>query len=341
MTSNYFEQEGVSNSSLSLFNYDPSAYYRTYVLKEAVKKEDSDSMLLGSLVHCLVLEPENFNSMYKVSDLSKDDIPTAMMLDYVNGLIEAGSEDDFAHETAYLKSGYKTTKEKVRENFNKAGGYKLYIKEMLSSIPVINANIYDKAKRLASIVYNDYYWKQKEALHSLYDSCQIHNELEHYWLMNLPTDMAGTTIKLKSKLDRLYVQVNHGNKEVSVCYIDIKTDSKNPVHLYNKTFEYWKTYRQLAFYKLAILDYIGKQYPNYTVESSFHIMAVDVVREKTLLYNIDKSQLDRGLKEITEDFRNLLWHIETDMWEYPRNIYEQVGGPVLSYEEKIDSLVTV
>jgi hypothetical protein len=131
-TMNYFNLPGISNSSLSTFNYDPSLYYKMYITKEVVKKE-SDAMTLGSLIHCLILEPEKLEDRYIISNLEEKDYPSGMMLDYINTLIQSEVHDEVAYEAAYQKSGYKISREKVRENFEKPAN-QAYYHELLASI---------------------------------------------------------------------------------------------------------------------------------------------------------------------------------------------------------------
>ena len=61
----YFENLALSNSKISSFSHDPSYYYKLYVTKEITQKE-SLSLSLGTLVHCLILEPETFENKYLI-----------------------------------------------------------------------------------------------------------------------------------------------------------------------------------------------------------------------------------------------------------------------------------
>lgn len=56
----------VSSTSLKLFRKSPLKYHRRYMLGMD-QKEPTDSMILGSLVHCLVLEPGQLDSLYAVA----------------------------------------------------------------------------------------------------------------------------------------------------------------------------------------------------------------------------------------------------------------------------------
>lgn len=66
----YRELDAVSASDIKLALENPLLYKNKY------SKPKTDSMLLGSLIHCLVIEPDQFNKYYRVMDstLSKRDI---------------------------------------------------------------------------------------------------------------------------------------------------------------------------------------------------------------------------------------------------------------------------
>jgi hypothetical protein len=57
----------VSNSMLKVFAESPQKYYRMFVVQTMPKPEQTPSLLLGSVVHCLFLEPEKFGVEYAVA----------------------------------------------------------------------------------------------------------------------------------------------------------------------------------------------------------------------------------------------------------------------------------
>ena len=73
----YHAAPGVSSSAIKTFvNQSPRHYHQRYVLQQTDRKE-TDAMLLGTLVHCLVLEGDQFESRYE-QGLNADDFPDAM-----------------------------------------------------------------------------------------------------------------------------------------------------------------------------------------------------------------------------------------------------------------------
>lgn len=64
--STYHAAEGISRSALMTFRRSPLHYYHKYISESRVQDESTPAMILGSLVHCLVLEPEKFYSDFVV-----------------------------------------------------------------------------------------------------------------------------------------------------------------------------------------------------------------------------------------------------------------------------------
>jgi hypothetical protein len=313
----YFDITGVSNSSLSTFNYDVSLYYKQHVTKELKQKEASDSMILGSLIHCLLLEPHKFEEEYVVSKIEEKDYPTGMMVDFIHALTQHEIHDEIAYQAAYQASGYKISLDKVKENFEKPAN-KAYYEALMSSQKktLIKESDYDLAIKAVALAENNPQWK---TLLPNVDEWTVYAELEHYW----EEEVDGEIIQLKSKLDQVWVKAI--GDTLHVKYIDYKTDSKNPVHKYVDTFEYYKTYRQLYFYKKALTNWVKTIYPDYSnFHFTFHICVIDVVRIKTLIYNIDKSYLLKGQEEIERDLLALIWHHKTNNWDYPKSIYDSL-----------------
>lgn len=334
---NYFEIPAISNSSLSTFNYDPSYYHKVYVTKELVDKRESSSLTFGSLVHCLLLEPEEVQNRYVISKVAPENKPSGMMLEFINALLKHDIVDEITMDAAYAASGYKISKEKVFESFNKADN-QTYYNEMLATKgkSLITQNEYNLAVQCSEIARNNPQWNtilgEDRSIWTEYKELEI--LFERDIMVSLHHDTAFfKVLNLKSKLDHLFVRHNDGS--MFIKYFDYKTDSQKPVHRYVETFEHWKTYRQMAFYKLAIEAWVKENYPAQDMDKVhivLYLVPIDVVRLKSLIYLVDKSYLKKGLSEIQKDLHDLVWHSETGNWEYPKSIYDSqtlAGGLTL------------
>jgi hypothetical protein len=293
----YFELDRLSNSALSLFNYDPELYYKVYISKEIAKKE-SASLALGSLVHALILEPDEVNNRFI---LNKKPIEN-MLGTFIQYLANTEIVDEISQAAAYAAAGFKISLDKVLENFNKpeSQAYYNFLKEA-NGKTVVSQEDYDKAVRL-----KDKALKVIQEFENTIPPFEVENEVEILW--NYKAE--DFEIPCKSKLDRLY---RHTEKSLGCRYLDIKTDSQNTIYNYQESFEYWKTYRQLAFYTLAINE-----------PTTHYILAINTKSEKVLLYQISQRYIVKGAREIHKDITDLQWHKKNNLWEYPKSVYDRL-----------------
>ena len=63
--SDYYSIDALSNSSLSVLKRSPTEFHARFIAK-TMKSEETDAMRLGSAVHMLALEPESFDSEYRI-----------------------------------------------------------------------------------------------------------------------------------------------------------------------------------------------------------------------------------------------------------------------------------
>jgi len=132
--------------------------------------------------------------------------------------------------------------------------------------------------------------------------CEIHNEYEIYF------ECMG--INCKARLDR--VIVNHNEKYCVL--IDLKTTSKR-AQFFPESFEFWKYYRQMAFYKYAL----SKEFSGYSF--SCYMPVVDTQYFTRHCFKISESQIDRGAIEYRDLLNRVKWHIENDQWNYTLEEY--------------------
>jgi len=315
----YYESLSISNSTLSVFNYDPSYFYKVYITRELEDKKESDAMLLGSIIHCMLLEPEEFDKRYFMSALFPNEMPSGMMLDYVKALSEHDMLDELAHEFAYVKSGYKISREKVLENFNKVPAYVTYLAELKDTRQVISSAMMVTARTNVENVKASPYWDR--ILGGLrWDQLK---ELEIYWNNTVQVEGNEYALPLRSKLDHVFVHYDKDFNLLSIRYFDYKTDSQKPVHKYQESFEYWKTYRQFAFYYLALRAWAAQNHPEADLDISMYVVPIDVVRTKTMIYEVKRSYIAKGMEEIDKNLRDLAWHMTHNLWEYTKDIYLQ------------------
>lgn len=311
---NYWNKPGISNSSLSLFNYDVELYYKTYVTKE-YKTKESDSTILGSLVHMLLLEEDKFKNTYTILD-SRIDSSTKMGI-FLKTMLdnEYLCDEEEQYEIAFRKAEYKITKEAVIKDFEK--NYFEYYKKLAdaktNNKTIISTEEFNNGLKLKEVVQKN---NHLEKIIINKEEWDCYKELELSW----SEEINGKIVWLKSKLDELWVKKD-GFKAI---YVDYKTDSKNTCYEYKKTFDYYKTHRQLAFYQLGILAFIEEKYEKYDPFIESYIISIDVNRFKSMLHCVHHSYITQGHEEIEQDLIDLQWHIDNNLWEYPKRVYEEL-----------------
>lgn len=60
----YHASNGISKSGLTLINRSPKHYYDAYLKEDRVKKEQTPQMILGSFLHCYILEENEVENRY-------------------------------------------------------------------------------------------------------------------------------------------------------------------------------------------------------------------------------------------------------------------------------------
>lgn len=302
---NYYQVNRLSNSALSVFDYSPELYYKKYITKE-IKDKKSDSLSFGNLFHCLRLEPELFETNYYItSGKVIDGLMGKFIFELAN--LEGSMEDNY--ELAYTLSGFKITLDKVIENFNKSTDYRQYYVDLTNSKDkfIVSREDYNKALRLVKLDDENQQWNML-------------NGIEWHEYKELPIFFQHEDCECKSKLDRLFISTDG----LYAKYVDYKTDSQNTVYNYLESFKYWKTYKQLAFYNQAIISFCKEKY-NTVPNISHYIVPLDTKNEKTIIYNVAQEFIDKGLKEINQNISNLKWHIENNLWEHPKYIYDALS----------------
>ncbi len=63
----YHANPAISHSKLEVFRRRPRLFFKRYVEKSLPPPETTTAFRVGSAVHCAILEPEEFNARFVVS----------------------------------------------------------------------------------------------------------------------------------------------------------------------------------------------------------------------------------------------------------------------------------
>ncbi len=293
-------------------------YYKVYITKELPQKE-SDSLLLGSLVHD-ILAKLPIEDRYIVFNLPKE--IEGKMGSFIQTLAKFNTDElvDNMYQSAFMTADYakSTDPSKIKKSFLESEEYQNYyqylrVKTNEGSKKVVSTSDMNLAKELATVTEANPMWDILTPVDTIDNTTEIIYEKEFFWTDGI------TNLDLKSKLDRIYV--NHKTKHIK--YFDYKTDSRNPIWRYKESFDYWKTYRQFAFYDKALMYWAeNNNMGDYYID--LYVVPIDIRNKRSEIMLVGEEYLIQGDKEITEDLKDLSWHLENNLWQYKKCQYDQL-----------------
>jgi hypothetical protein len=305
MQTNYYERRDISNSSLSLINPEQGGspkLFKMYLDGSIQKTPPSLSLENGSLLHLYVENPSEF----VVSEVDKPNeslckVVSQYFLIKDSHLVEG--QDEILLKACRLINYYSNYKDETLLNTLKKSNIYEYIAEL-----ELNQGKQFMTKEQKEVIEGCIESLNSHAACSKYlfqdwNGCEIFHEYEIYFTC--------LEVPCKARLDRLIV--NHNEKYCIL--VDLKTTSKR-AQFFTESFEFWKYYRQMAFYKHAVLQ----QFPGYSF--SCYMPVVDTVFFTRHCYKISESQIDRGIIEYMNLLSRIRWHIDKDEWNYTMEEFE-------------------
>jgi len=163
--------------------------------------------------------------------------------------------------------------------------------------------------------------------------CQRFKELPIFWSEKIKIPFVGgavVTIPCKALLDNLHI--NHRTKVIT--YNDLKSTGHS-IYTYQKSFEFYRTYRQMAFYKRAISFWFKAVFPDKIF--SEYTLKVNVIPVETFgnfltaPYEVSEEWLNKGSVECRELLSRLAWHIYNK--EYTYSLEERVNKGFLKFNK--------
>ena len=307
----------VSNSKLSLINPDEGGDFRKFEL--GIENKYSDSFELGSLVHGLLLQPDE----YEIATINK---PSAKLGVFAEEVFKLRQDKNCKLQDALLiaseNADYFALKlTKTRQKTAIKGCLPFYLARMhyqlhptKTTIFASKANLEKSSECLKSL-------RKKEILEILkpedqFNFIEIFNEYAILADLECIDKETGVVeiIKIKAKLDN--VVVNYLDNEVILN--DLKTTGKpidyfmgnyvkvtkesgeESIEFYEGSFTKYHYYRQMAFY-LWLLKEVFFEKPN--MKFKVNMVVVETFGEyKSKVFPIKGKDLSQGIKE----FVNLL-----------------------------------
>jgi len=327
----YFSVPYISNSVLKWFEVSPLYCWKR--MQREIEDFENSYTTIGRQVHMKLLEHKEFEKCYTYLDFktptskqqlafcekfvelfnSESNIKEAMIQAYTENYVSTNhtekailqaAEKLYETNSEYIR--YLTVKQDYREVLSKSK------QDLLTSITQVVKN----HKKASTLLFDD----------PLFDNINIesYNEYPIYW--DFPIEFDGEKLKCKSLLDRLVI--DNANKKIII--IDIKTTSM--LSTFKKTVEDYAYYRQLAFYKLAVLSDLRSRYDtkydDYEVET--YIVALSTIEPyECRVFKMSFDHLRRGAEEIIQLMTKISWHWFTGQWDHSQEYHEGDGTETL------------
>ena len=327
-----------SSSSLKMFNEDRKKYKKRYVDLTSVTEERNQSVIVGNLVDCLLLEPEEFENKFHMSTVVK--VPEGLMGAFVNSLFKQTLEytnsegelvKDFSEmcKDAYTESGFKIKLEAVLNKFVGTDA-EIYYRELVEveskGLTVVTLQDVTNAENIVT------------ELKSNFATAEIVNqETNDRWEVFNQLKVEGVEIdglKVKAMMDK--VIVDHDLKTIQIY------DLKCTFSVENFFDEYYikrKAYIQAYIYHKALfnsdVNLLGFDNGEYEILLPKFIVCDSINYMNPLVFTLSLKEIDesyfgflykekwyRGVKHIIED---LIWAKENDIWNISRENYMSNG----------------
>lgn len=331
----YYEIRRLSNSMLALLS-TPKVLKEWLDGKDAPKRNAS-FFNIGSAVDCLLTTPELWEEEFVVADIQK---PGGYMADFVDnlpeGITKLSPKEDYRH--AYEMSGYSIPIDRVIKIYHSKKDAKEYyhFKCGAEGKTVLTEDEYqlvlEKVAKLRESTFTKRFFAPKE-----------HEQL----LNQVPLLFEYKGFECKGLMDGILIDHESG----IIKPYDVKTTGR-PVFKFPDSFVKYGYFRQAAFYTLGMKllpefadenpdaqDLIKSVSNNYKMDL-FRFVVADTIKDSphpAVCFTTSEHDLKCGLKggvlkktrSRVKGINNLLddlrWHQDNDLWEYPREIYEQGG----------------
>jgi hypothetical protein len=324
----------ISPSGISAFEKSPSAFIR---YKEG-EKEYSKAMNFGTAFHCYLLRQRDFVNEYIISDIPPMD---GMMGEFIRTFFDLFSEaednnfegwnKEKAYDIAYAASGFKTKKETVIKNFeNEEGDEKKAVNMKYFDILrenkgkfILTSQEYELILEMKAKIF-DHKVASKLFIDDHSRNCEYLNEFDYEW------DYKGGIVRMHGIFDR--VIIDHDAK--AIILVDLKTSQYASKASFEVSAAKYRYDRQMAVYRSGLFNYLyEKDMENYEI-FSYIVVSQKAKGNDCAVYSISREDLRVATKSYTDLVEDMIWHIDEDKWDYPREYYEGEGIIELCLNEK-------
>lgn len=343
----------ISYSSIKDFDKNRLRFYKKYILQDPNVKEDieeQESILLGSLVDCLLTGTQaDFDAKFASIDTPKKSGQLAEFGDELWKITKKATVDgevtkEFTEiaEEAFTNVKYNSKGEevafkgkdlaKVLDLFSGSQEEMLYKERRdKAGFIVISLDEFSKAQKIQEMLLNTDW--SRDLLEGV--GCEVHNQLVVQYTIN--------DVPLKSMLDKVFV--NHTKKTIQPL------DLKISYLVNNFGWSYWKQkyYLQVATYDAA-LDAWKKAngYEDYTILPMKFLVGDSTCQSVPVIWECSTKNVTEGyigfvlssgrkVKGLLELVNEIKWCSENTIWTTPKEIYDNNGVMQIKPFESVEA----
>jgi len=275
-----------SYSGLSRLLYSPKLFYSHYVLQQREEKLDSH-LIEGKVIHCLLLESENFNKQFVVSPVSLPSDNPKLVVDRVHRYAQDANSLDLE-----LRSFEQVILDILKE-INLYQSLKTDEQRIEKLITDQTVSYFDflKEKGKKEVIDTEMYYRCLESVQILRQNPEVVEALDLnrvtgatvYSEYPIQIDLPDHPFGLKGIVDN--VVINESNKTITIN--DLKTTGKTILE-FPETVEYYNYWLQAAIYKKLIVE----RFDASTWKVKFNFIVIDKYKQ-TYVFPVSDETLNR------------------------------------------------
>lgn len=287
-TVDYFDNPALSSTYLKFFYTDGAHAYWNKVYNTSADNsadDENQAFLLGSLVHCMILEPDTMDDKYVIFRGSR---PNSKQKKEFARLVSEADDLDIltCYDQCYKPTGTDATRRiKANELCQELMDYIRAIKTSKDKI-MMDWFMMNTARQMESSV------RKNKFVRDFLNYSQVDTELEIYFNKD--------GIDMKSKVDWLI----RDDVNKRLIYIDIKTTKNSHLNYFKEAVEHWSYDLQMAFYEQAIRSQLKDwNLEDYDIE--FYWIAISTTAPySTNVFRVSDATLASGRHKFNRTFES-------------------------------------
>jgi hypothetical protein len=308
----YSKPFNFSYSGMNRLLYSPKLFYSHYVLQQREEKLDS-YLIEGKVIHCLLLDGDNFDKQFVVSPLSLPSDNPKLVVDRVFKYAQETNsldQDLRSFESPILDilkeinlhQSLKTDEQRVDKMVtDQTVSYFDFLKQK-GSKDVIDTEMYNRCLESVQILRQN---QEVVEVLDLYRNSGGTVYSEHPIQINLP----GYPFGLKGIIDNLVVNEN----DKTIVINDLKTTGKT-VAEFAETVEYYNYWLQAAIYRKLVL---GAFAVDATWKVKFNFIVIDKYKQTYVFPVSDETMNKWYLTGLSNALAKAKYHYEKREFSLP------------------------